>query len=282
MAFIPQSYSHFSTFAGDDLYAHESLAQAVEAGRNVGGPPLWSAEELLPRHGMLSSQQHQKVISSVPTFQTYATDFHEERITPAFPEAVINYGSSSYGVVDKPQSFGNLLSRDDQSYVCELLGNGACPFMSGDFEPTHRAAGDHCKWNIKVQEEPLPEECNLKVGRYSVEERKRRILRYLKKRNERNFNKTIKYACRKSLADRRVRIRGRFARNSNSCAEGMAAAKKNEYPQLEKDLFFGDDVQMKRDEEDEWVQEALADLLYLPYTSAAVGDRYLGAYETML
>lgn len=31
-----------------------------------------------------------------------------------------------------------------------------------------------------------------KVGRYSVEERKDRILRYLKKRNQRNFNKTIK------------------------------------------------------------------------------------------
>ncbi|KAI3408728.1 CCT domain-containing protein, partial [Psidium guajava] len=133
----------------------------------------------------------------------------------------------------------------------------------------------------KVQEERFPEECNLKVGRYSVEERKHRILRYLKKRNERNFNKTIKYACRKSLADRRVRVRGRFARNSNSCAEEeMAAVKKNEYPQLDKGLFFGDDVQMKPDEEDEWVQEALADLLYLPYTSAS--DRYPGAYDTML
>lgn len=30
------------------------------------------------------------------------------------------------------------------------------------------------------------------VGRYTVEERKDRILRYLKKRNQRNFNKTIK------------------------------------------------------------------------------------------
>lgn len=36
------------------------------------------------------------------------------------------------------------------------------------------------------------EEPNIKVGRYSEEERKERILRYLKKRNQRNFNKTIK------------------------------------------------------------------------------------------
>lgn len=32
----------------------------------------------------------------------------------------------------------------------------------------------------------------MKVGRYSEEERKERIVRYLKKRNQRNFNKTIK------------------------------------------------------------------------------------------
>ncbi|KAH6777129.1 hypothetical protein C2S51_008441 [Perilla frutescens var. frutescens] len=59
----------------------------------------------------------------------------------------------------------------------------------------------------------------VKVGRYSVEERKDRILRYLKKRNHRNFNKTIKYACRKTLADKRVRVRGRFAKNNEPSQE---------------------------------------------------------------
>ncbi|XP_071727617.1 uncharacterized protein [Rutidosis leptorrhynchoides] len=54
---------------------------------------------------------------------------------------------------------------------------------------------------------------NFKVGRYSPEERKERIWRYKAKRTQRNFNKTIKYACRKTLADNRPRIRGRFARN---------------------------------------------------------------------
>ncbi|KAI3453740.1 hypothetical protein Pfo_010403 [Paulownia fortunei] len=54
---------------------------------------------------------------------------------------------------------------------------------------------------------------NFKVGRYSAEERKERIDRYRAKRTQRNFNKTIKYACRKTLADNRPRIRGRFARN---------------------------------------------------------------------
>ncbi|KAF5803567.1 putative transcription factor C2C2-CO-like family [Helianthus annuus] len=45
------------------------------------------------------------------------------------------------------------------------------------------------------------------------EERKEKIHRYMKKRNERNFSKKIKYVCRKTLADSRPRVRGRFARN---------------------------------------------------------------------
>ncbi|XP_058101456.1 uncharacterized protein LOC131245784 isoform X2 [Magnolia sinica] len=57
------------------------------------------------------------------------------------------------------------------------------------------------------------EDSTFKVGRLSVEERKEKIHRYLKKRNERNFSKKIKYACRKTLADSRPRVRGRFAKN---------------------------------------------------------------------
>ncbi|CAH8331693.1 unnamed protein product [Eruca vesicaria subsp. sativa] len=52
-----------------------------------------------------------------------------------------------------------------------------------------------------------------KVVKLTPEQRKERINRYMKKRNERNFSKKIKYACRKTLADSRPRVRGRFARN---------------------------------------------------------------------
>ncbi|XVF13088.1 hypothetical protein REPUB_Repub08aG0177900 [Reevesia pubescens] len=60
------------------------------------------------------------------------------------------------------------------------------------------------------------EEASFKVGRYNPEERQERISKYRAKRNQRNFNKTIKYACRKTLADNRPRIRGRFARNDET------------------------------------------------------------------
>ncbi|CAA7398936.1 unnamed protein product [Spirodela intermedia] len=56
-------------------------------------------------------------------------------------------------------------------------------------------------------------ESSFKVGRLSIEERQEKINRYMKKRNERNFSKKIKYACRKTLADSRPRVRGRFAKN---------------------------------------------------------------------
>lgn len=53
----------------------------------------------------------------------------------------------------------------------------------------------------------------MRVGKLTPEERRQKILRYRQKRHERNFKKKIKYTCRKTLADSRPRVRGRFARN---------------------------------------------------------------------
>ncbi|KAG1365716.1 two-component response regulator-like APRR1 [Cocos nucifera] len=55
-----------------------------------------------------------------------------------------------------------------------------------------------------------------RVGRYNSEERKEKIEKYRSKRNQRNFHKKITYACRKTLADSRPRVRGRFARNGET------------------------------------------------------------------
>ncbi|BAF17698.1 uncharacterized protein [Oryza sativa Japonica Group] len=63
-----------------------------------------------------------------------------------------------------------------------------------------------------------------KVGRYSAEERKERIERYRVKRQQRNFHKKITYACRKTLADSRPRVQGRFARNAETEADAEADA----------------------------------------------------------
>ncbi|XP_074574861.1 uncharacterized protein LOC141831405 [Curcuma longa] len=81
-----------------------------------------------------------------------------------------------------------------------------------------------------------------KVGRLSVEERKEKIHRYMKKRNERNFSKKIKYACRKTLADSRPRVRGRFAKNDELGEAARLRPSAND---------FDDDEEMVEKEEEE-------------------------------
>ncbi|XP_031494028.1 uncharacterized protein LOC116260084 isoform X2 [Nymphaea colorata] len=54
------------------------------------------------------------------------------------------------------------------------------------------------------------------IGSYTVEERKERLHRYRDKKTKRNFNRKIKYACRKALADSQPRVRGRFAKSEDS------------------------------------------------------------------
>ncbi|KAK8581513.1 hypothetical protein V6N13_144535 [Hibiscus sabdariffa] len=90
-------------------------------------------------------------------------------------------------------------------------------FSTGDLEQGRKRGGGR-------SESPLSNESNAsaiiegmsRTYRYSPEEKKERIERYRSKRNLRNFTKKIKYTCRKTLADSRPRIRGRFARNDET------------------------------------------------------------------
>ncbi|XP_024958758.1 putative zinc finger protein CONSTANS-LIKE 11 isoform X2 [Cynara cardunculus var. scolymus] len=104
------------------------------------------------------------------------------------------------------------------------------------------------------------EEASFKVGRYSAEERKERILRYRAKRTHRNFNKKIKYACRKALADNRPRIRGRFARND----EPVEMPKASTFHRYEdEDELWMDGLQ---EEEDEGIPRGQLCNSYMPIT----------------
>ena len=94
-----------------------------------------------------------------------------------------------------------------------------------------------------------PEGHIYRVGRLSAAERAQKILKYRQKRHERNFTKRIKYQCRKTLADSRPRVRGRFARNDDAGAilpheskKALAAKKgrpgKHVHVQTASDLLF--------------------------------------------
>ncbi|VAH20111.1 unnamed protein product [Triticum turgidum subsp. durum] len=87
----------------------------------------------------------------------------------------------------------------------DLQGNNVSPPLPPPPIPP-QFPGDNCSQEAG---DPFSE----KVGRYSAEERKERIERYRAKRQQRNFHKKITYACRKTLADSRPRVQGRFARN---------------------------------------------------------------------
>ncbi|KAJ4976773.1 hypothetical protein NE237_001879 [Protea cynaroides] len=133
-----------------------------------------------------------------------------------------------------------------------------CDGFVSDFKPVYNS-GVQDNSPSSTEEEP-----NVKVGRYSVEERKKRILKYLKKRNRRNFNKTIKYACRKTLADRRVRVRGRFARNNElneACQEAPAIQSNNCIYEEGCSDHDGEQINLNGEE---WMQEAVASLMYFP------------------
>lgn len=57
--------------------------------------------------------------------------------------------------------------------------------------------------------------------------RKQSIMRYKQKRDQRNFEKRIKYNCRKTLADSRPRVRGRFARKEEEVRYNLNDHAKN-------------------------------------------------------
>ena len=55
---------------------------------------------------------------------------------------------------------------------------------------------------------------NGRIGIYTPSERAAIIARFNAKRQRRVWNKKIRYNCRKSLADRRLRVKGRFVKRS--------------------------------------------------------------------
>ncbi|KAK1421084.1 hypothetical protein QVD17_23174 [Tagetes erecta] len=116
---------------------------------------------------------------------------------------------------------GNLSLANDQFQAHELdfQGDNDGIFCSDPLPHPYNSQALSNESQHLVCNPPLPEISSLEsesfrvANKLSSEERKEKIHRYMKKRNERNFSKKIKYACRKTLADSRPRVRGRFAKN---------------------------------------------------------------------
>ncbi|XP_058748368.1 zinc finger protein CONSTANS-LIKE 2 [Vicia villosa] len=176
--------------------------------------------------------------NNIPLFSNSFTDFTEfdsfqDTLSP-LNNSDLSSGYSSYGGSPSP-STPTLMQRSISShsfhhnngtlrhplsaFFAELLDSEDAPVRkvcsTGDLQRIKRMQHNH-HYHV---DSPLSSESSMiiegmnRVCPYSPEEKKLRIERYKRKRNQRNFNKKIKYVCRKTLADRRPRIRGRFARN---------------------------------------------------------------------
>ncbi|XP_073047044.1 uncharacterized protein [Primulina eburnea] len=150
--------------------------------------------------------------------------------------------------VSETQNLQNqMLSPPDQS---SIFASGQMRRVCSTGDLQNVKTNHMAKTNVLISsplsaEKSLMEEASFKIGRYSAEERKERIDRYKAKRTQRNFNKTIKYACRKTLADNRLRIRGRFARND----EGGEIPKASMFHRYEDEEYFWNDGFNREDEE---------------------------------
>jgi hypothetical protein len=64
---------------------------------------------------------------------------------------------------------------------------------------------------------------NGRIGIYTPAERAAIIARFHSKRSRRVWNKKIRYGCRKNLADRRLRVKGRFVKRTTALPEDSIA-----------------------------------------------------------
>jgi CCT motif len=82
---------------------------------------------------------------------------------------------------------------------------------------------------------------NGRIGIYTPQERAAIIARYHEKRSHRNWNKKIRYNCRKSLADSRLRVKGRFVKRCGDNLEQQQPLPKKKPQQLINLLDYDDD-----------------------------------------
>ncbi|KAL5581117.1 hypothetical protein UlMin_013559 [Ulmus minor] len=219
------------------MYGHDDAAFARASDIPLFDPPFPAAPhqaptmlQIHPHHFPLQLSDHQLAATEFDSLRETLRLLNSEAAAAAAnscsscgssyssPTSLASYGStlmqrsvSSHSLMHKNGTHRVLTS------VSELLDSETSPvrrvYSTGDLQRINM--GQHSSRS----ESPLSSESNAiiegmnRACRYSPEEKKGRIERYRSKRNQRNFNKKIKYACRKTLADSRPRIRGRFARN---------------------------------------------------------------------
>ncbi|KAL6961896.1 hypothetical protein U1Q18_033235 [Sarracenia purpurea var. burkii] len=204
---------------GHNNYPIDGYTAAVAGRRPLLDQPNFPAARHLP----------------APLFIPAARNVFDPMLVPPKREVVgIGYGASSgFGspsLIQRSVTSHSLQKINDNGF-CQLVLTAPAEFLdpksrspvrkvfsTGDLELETVKMAQHWQRSESpfTNENTIITESISKACRYSPLEKKERIERYRSKRNQRNFNKKIKYECRKTLADSRPRIRGRFARSNEA------------------------------------------------------------------
>ncbi|GAA0176510.1 hypothetical protein LIER_29487 [Lithospermum erythrorhizon] len=195
---------------------------------NISGPPVvpLMAQQLPPLY-------EDECLSSVPSYMRNFNSSmpHCPLIDPTMGSYLPNAQSIDHSgaLTGAGLYLASELAPHESDYQVFNCTNDLQPFSNKN---QHLIKG--CSSSSPLTPEiPKLDDSTFKVGKLSVEEKREKIHRYLKKRNERNFNKKIKrninwVACRKTLADSRPRVRGRFAKNDELMEAARAALMQHE------------------------------------------------------
>ncbi|CAN4119978.1 unnamed protein product [Withania somnifera] len=204
-----------NTPSSNYMYNHFPIAssQTLPLVSNLPPPPLAipSVNNNIHEFESLKSEFcNNNSSSSCSSYGSPATSYNND------PTSLIQRSISSHSLLVKNmEGFFPIVSSPTGFHVSETPSSVRKVLSTGDLQVMHLM-----QYNNYRSESPLSSESNSiiegmnKASKYSPQEKKERIERYRSKRNQRNFNKKIKYECRKTLADNRPRIRGRFARNN--------------------------------------------------------------------
>ncbi|KAF2309275.1 hypothetical protein GH714_001469 [Hevea brasiliensis] len=246
--FSPEEFSEITSVIAQEHYGGNAFASTSTGTISCGAMLGHEQNVVLPilynnNGGLEGFPIESDILSRVP-MTTATTSFPEQLVLSEVDvPSLLDYKMGFSGIA-KIQNFGGGFQYLD---TCEC--GDSCSGLVPNFKSVCPDSGEN--WGVQCNQMPAMEHTNIKVGRYTVEERKDRILRYLKKRNQRNFNKTIKLTG--------VRVRGRFARNNELC-EDDTDGKKIDNPLQEKESYSNDALEMKNDDDD-WLQEAVASLM---------------------
>uniref|UniRef100_A0A0A9GYA5 CCT domain-containing protein n=1 Tax=Arundo donax TaxID=35708 RepID=A0A0A9GYA5_ARUDO len=180
----------------------------------------------ITRQGSQITQSQQEMYQPVHFSSCYGVDGDTsyDPILPSRPDALLANGASflpsSYYSQSQQGLVGPARPCSQQQVQSQVI-----PLSSPTSSAMAAAASSFRR--VSSTGDLLREEEEQRVvapaGRYSAVERQERIDKYRSKRNQRNFQKKITYACRKTLADSRPRVKGRFARNNDADYTGAEA-----------------------------------------------------------